>query len=154
MISLISYPLLIEWLIWFVNMLSIKVHEWVVIRLGLSINGCNPRPYIQSKKRFVPLCVSYFMRSILKSLQINIDLRGTTSVNICSRLSQNRSTLHLTQVFCRHNSQLYFCVFLSPILPWHIQTIALPPYILLLVLHNWICDAHIMLHPLLFSWRW
>ena len=53
-------------MIWFVNILSIKVHEWVVIRLGLSINGYNPRPYIQSKKRFAPLCVSYFMRSILK----------------------------------------------------------------------------------------
>lgn len=62
-----------------------------VILLGLSINRNKHKPYIQSKKRFVSLCVSCFRKSILKSPPAKIDLLRVTSVNKCSMFLRNVS---------------------------------------------------------------
>ena len=40
------------------NMLSLKVLEWLVILVGLVINGCDPMAYNWSMKSLVAACLS------------------------------------------------------------------------------------------------
>ena len=55
-----------------VSVSSFKVLEWVVILVGIVINGCNPKLYKWSMKLFVSLFVSCCRRSTLKSPHIYI----------------------------------------------------------------------------------